>query len=329
MTDNLRLCMIGAGGHSSRRMYPCFHLLRGAAVVANADLDVDRAKRVGQPFGIPRSYNDYRPMLQAEKPDGVLVCVNSTFHAKVAVELLNGGYHVYVEKPSCNTLDEARAMLAASRKQGRVCMTAYKKRFAPAYMKAKAIIDGQAFGRPTLMTLLRTRGPHTPTDTPHDAYLLQWGCHVVDLVCYLFGNVVAVTAMKTGPSPHAYAVSFRFANDALGTFAVTDRIKGRNWEHVSIVGSEGVSIQVENSTEMLAAQHNQPFAAHKPDLVSGSSDGLFEQGYVGEIQAFIDAIRTGEPPEANIEQGAHTMAVYEAIQQSAERGGALTEVPSL
>ncbi|MEX0885643.1 MAG: Gfo/Idh/MocA family oxidoreductase [Phycisphaeraceae bacterium] len=329
MPDTLPLCMIGAGGHSSRNMYPYFWLLKRGRVVANADLDLGRAQRVAAQFGIERSYSDHRAMLEREKPAGVLVCVNSTFHAEVAVELLNAGYHVYLEKPSCNTLAEARAMLEAARANDRVCMTAYKKRFGPAYMKTKAIIEGEDFGDPVLLTLLRTRGPFTPTDDPNDAYLLQWGCHVVDLVTYLFGDIASVSAMKTGPSPYAYAVTFRFTNGAVGTFAVSDRIKGRNWEDVAIVGTGGVSIRLQNATEMLAARDNVPFAHHKPDWVSGSSLGPIEQGYSGEIQAFIDAIADGRQPEANIEQSAHTMAIYEAIQQSAERAGELTEIASI
>ena len=326
MNEPIPLCMIGAGGHSSKNMYPYFWLLKGAQVVANADLDLDRARRVAGRFGIEHSYSDYRQMLEREKPAGVLVCVNSTFHAQVALELLAAGYHVYLEKPSCNTLAEAQAMLAASRAAGRICMTAYKKRFAPAYVKAKAIVEGEDFGEPTLLTLLRTRGPFAPTDDPHEAYLLQWGCHVVDLVTYLFGPVASVSAMKTGPSPWAYAMTLRFANEAVGSFAVTERVKGRNWEHVTLVGAGGVSVQVDNSTEMWAAKDNQPFAHHKPDWVSGSSLGPVEQGYSGELQAFVDAIAGGHDPEANMTQATHTMAVYEAMQASAANGGAVTAV---
>ena len=327
MSTPLPLCMIGAGGHSSKNMYPYFWLLKGAHVLANADLDLDRARTVAARFGIERSYADYREMLQREKPVGVLVCVSSTFHARVALELLEAGYHVYLEKPSCNTLAEAQAMLAASRAADRICMTAYKKRFAPAYVKAKAIIDGEDFGQPALLTLLRTRGPFTPTDDPHDAYLLQWGCHVVDLVTYLFGDLAAVAALKTGPAPWAYAMTLRFVSDAIGTFAVTDRIKGRNHEHLTAVGAGGVSVTVDNSTEMGAAKDNQPFAHHKPDWVSGSSLGSIEQGYSGELQAFVDAIMSGTQPHANMTHATHTMAVYEAMQTSAAAGGALTNVP--
>jgi predicted dehydrogenase len=329
MTQPLRLCMIGAGNHASKNIYPYLHQLKNAVVVANADLDQARAQRVAGRFGIAATHTDYRQMLDLHRPDGVVVCVNSSFHAQISLELLNLGYHVYLEKPSCNTLADARAMLQASRRQNRICMTAYKKRFAPAYQKAKAIIAGDSFGKPTLLSLLRTRGPFKPSDNPIDAYLLQWGCHVVDLVCYLFGEVTEVAAMKTGPSPHAYAVTFRFANEAIGNFAVTDRIKGRNWEQVSLIGSEGVSIQIDNSTEMIAARDNQPFAAHKPDWVSGSSLGSVEQGYFGELQAFVDAIANNTQPEANMEQSAHTMAVYEAIQRSATCRGDRTEVEAV
>ena len=56
--------MIGAGRHASRNVYPCFALLRNARVVANADLDKDKAQALAQAYGIPNSYSDYRVMLE-------------------------------------------------------------------------------------------------------------------------------------------------------------------------------------------------------------------------------------------------------------------------
>ena len=47
-------------------------------------------------------------MLDEQRPDGVLVCVNSSFHAKVSLELMEMGYHVYVEKPMTRTSAEGK-----------------------------------------------------------------------------------------------------------------------------------------------------------------------------------------------------------------------------
>ena len=324
-----RLCMIGAGGHASGNMYPYFHFLKDAQVIANADLNVDRARTIGRKFGIERSYADYRDMLEKEKPDGVIVCVNSTFHAKIAPELLTAGYHVYTEKPNVNTLAECKLVRDAARKANRICMTAYKKLFAPAYVKARDLIRSETFGRPVLLNVLRTRGPFKQTGNPVDAYMLQWGCHAIDLLTFLFGPVARVSAITIGLEPWAYACHLTYTSGAIGTFTVSERIGGRNLEDVTILGSEGVVIKVDNSIEMTASKNGQPFAMHKGDFVNGSAQGGVEQGYVGELQAFVDAIRTGNAPEANIEQGTHTMAVYEAIQSSAANAGKLTNVEAV
>jgi predicted dehydrogenase len=329
MSDETKLCMIGAGQHASWNIYTHFPLLKGARIVANADLNVEKAEAQASRVGIPKSYGDYQQMLATEKPDGVIVCVNSTFHAKVAPELLDAGFHVYTEKPNCNTLAECLKIREVARRNRKICMTAYKKRFAPAYQRTRAIIASDTFGKPVLLNLLRTRGPFKPTGIPIDNYMLQWGCHAIDLLTYLFGNVKRLSAITTGAEPQAYAIHLQYQNGGIGTFTVSERVAGRNIEEVTAIGSEGVVIKTHNSIEMLATKNQQPFEHYLKDFVNGAANGGVEQGFVGELQAFIDAIRTGQAPEANIEQGTHTMAVYEAIEKSAAAKGALTDVEAI
>lgn len=329
MSQDIKLCMIGAGQHAARNMYTHFPMLSGGRFVANADLDLNRAKAQAARVGIPASYGDYREMLSAEKPDGVVICINSTMHAKLAPELLDLGFHVYTEKPNCVTLEQCLKTRDAARRAQKICMTAYKKRFAPAYNKAKAIIADASFGKPVLLNLLRTRKPHRVSSDPKDAYLLDWGCHAIDLLTYLFGTISRVSAVTTGVEPQAYVVQLTFTSGAIGSFTVTERINGRNLEEIIAVGSEGVMVRCTDSIEMLATKHQQPFAAYKNDFVNGSANGGVEQGFVGELQAFIDAIKNGTTPDANIETSTHTMAVYEAIQKSATEGGAMTDVEAV
>ncbi len=49
---------------------------------------------------------------------------------------------------------------------------------------------------------------------------------------------------------------------------------------------------------MLAFNKDIPFAAHKPEFVAGNSDSLVEMGFVGELQAFVDAVASGTTPES-------------------------------
>jgi predicted dehydrogenase len=314
-----RLCMIGAGRHASRIIYSCFPLLRDAVVVANSDLDESRATGIAARYGIPRSYTDYRAMVARERPDGVVICVNSDFHARAAVELMEAGCHVYTEKPPAPDLAACRAMLEASRRTGRVCMTAFKKRFAPAYVKAKAVIAGEHFGPPALLTVTRTSGKWPDGEDSVNTYLRENSIHVVDLMAYLFGPVARVTA--TARPAATAAMTFEFTNGGIGTLAVTDRMSYvRGWEVVVAVGDGGVCVQVDNSVEMSAFKLDQPIASHKPEFVSGTSISAVEQGFSGELQAFVDAIRTGMQPDANIGDAVHAMAILQAVRQSLRDG---------
>jgi predicted dehydrogenase len=323
MAEDIRLCMIGAGGHASWNIAPHLHIVHGARVVANCDLDVDRARRTAGRFGIERSYTDYREMVEKEAPDGVIVCVGPDFHWRAAIDLMECGCHVYTEKPNARTLEQSRKVLAAQRRTGKVCMVGYKKRYAPAYAKARDIVASAEFGAPSLLTVFRTKGFNRDNDDPADGYLLDWGCHGVDLVPFFFGHVAEVHAFTTPGSTNSYAVSFRFANGAVGSLCISNRA-GHIWEEVTAVGGEMVTVRVRNSMFMEAHRADQPFAAHLPEFCSGARTSAIEQGFALELQAFVDAIRGGGEPPSTIAEATHTMAIYQAILQSAAEGNAVT-----
>jgi predicted dehydrogenase len=314
--------MIGAGGHASRIIYSCFPYLNGAQVVANADLDEARATSIARRYGIANSYTDYHQMLEREKPHGVLICVGADFHARTAIELMEAGYHVYTEKPPALDFEQCRQMLQTRRRTGKVCMTAFKKRFAPAYQKTKAVIESEAFGRPSLLTLTRTSGNWREGEDSVSVYLRENAIHVVDLMAYLFGPITRV--MATSRSIATAAITLDFQNGGIGTLAVTDRMSyARGWEVVTAVGDGGVCIQVDNSVEMSAFKFDQPIAAHKPEFVAGGSLSLVEQGFLGELQAFVDAIQNGTEPDADIAHATHAMAVIKAVKASLNTGTAV------
>ena len=145
--------------------------------------------------------------------------------------------------------------------------------------------------------------------------MLDSGIHVVDLAQWMFGRVARVAAFRSGAS--SYAITLEFAGGAVGTLALTDRMSyARGWEEVTAVGSKGVCIQIDNSVEMIAFEKDVPFAAHKPDFVAGSSRSSVETGFVGELQAFVDAIVENKPVPSAIDSAVHTMEILEAISQS-------------
>lgn len=315
----IKLCLIGAGGHATQHIYPCLSQLKNAQILANADLDLEKARTSATRFGLANSYADYRQMLDHEKPDGVIICVAPEFHGRVAVELMRAGFAVYTEKPPAIDVAQARAIRAAQRETGQIYLAGFKKRYAPAYQKTKAIIESERFGAPAALSIVRTSGPFNSRADPRHHYLLESSIHVIDLSAYLFGPVQRVGAFQS--APQNYAITLQFVNGAVGTLTLTDRMSyARGWEEVAVFGSNGVCIEVDNSVEMLAFEKDVPFAAHKPEFVAGSSHSSIEMGFASELQAFVDAIAAQESPEYGVETSVHVLEIIAAIEKSVQSG---------
>jgi predicted dehydrogenase len=309
--------MIGAGGHACNNVYPSFSFVKGMQILANCDLDIEKAKRAARRFGIEHSYDNYHEMLEKHKPDGVIMVVGPDFHAKVGIELMKAGYHVYTEKPPAANYEQAKQVVATMKETGKICMTGLKKRFAPAFRKAKLILDDPDYGKPEGISFVRTTGNFAETEDPRTQYLLESAVHPIDLCNYYFGKVRSVFAAKTDKS--TYAITLQYRNGAVGTMTLTDRVNGpRKTENVTIFTNDSTLIHITDALEMRAYHKGVPFAAHMPDFSTGSSHSSVEQGFAGELQEYVDAIREGRMPVSNVEETAHSTQIYEAIKKSIE-----------
>ncbi len=321
MSGEVKLCLIGAGGHATRNIYPSLYRLEGVSIVANCDLREDAARAVAKRFGIARSYGDFHQMLKQERPDAAIVCTGAAGHATIAVELLNAGVHVYTEKPTASSLEGALKMLAAQRRSGKICMTAYKKRFAPAYVRAKELIESPDFGARGGLNIIRSSaGPVWAADKLR-GHLLEWTCHTLDLGVFLWGQVNTVTT-TTMNHEGRYAWSVVMQHDGVAvSHQLLTNCPAHPIEQVYCCGSGGTVIHVDNSINLLATKHGRPVDGYTPSFTTGRQFSDIEQGFAGELVAFVNAVRDGCEPEASIRQACHTLAIFEAMWLSANNGG--------
>src|SRR6266542_3643694 len=205
-----RLCIVGAGGLSTSRIYPNVGAA-GAELVGVCDLDREKAERNARRFG-GTPYIDLEQMLAAEKPDGVILCIGPRQHAELAPVVMRLGFPVYTEKPPAPSAAHALAVARVSRETGMLCTTAFKKRYNVAYNRAREWI--RSFPEEDLLSLSvdYASGPYRSQGDEHP-FLLDFAIHLIDLVGYLFGDVSRVFAFHR--DRHAYAVSLQFASGAL------------------------------------------------------------------------------------------------------------------
>lgn len=111
--EPVRIGIIGVGqiGKAHLERYAA---IEGNEVVAAADVDAVELQAVGERFGIPDTYADYRQLLERDDIEAVDVCLHNRLHAPVTIAALEAGKHVYCEKPIAGSYAEGRQMVDAA-----------------------------------------------------------------------------------------------------------------------------------------------------------------------------------------------------------------------
>ncbi len=314
--SDLRICIVGAGGLSTKRIYPYIGA-GGAELVGVCDLDADKAERNARRFG-GTPYTDMDAMLDAQRPDGVIICIGPAAHAELAPAVLRRGIPVYTEKPPAADAAGALAVARVSAETGVLCTTAFKKRYSLAYERAREFID--SFGPRELVSIsIDYASGHYSNATPRSSFLLDFAIHCIDLIGYLAGEARRVFAFTR--DRHAYAVSIEFASGAVGSMSLTD---GRSFrvptEEVEITVAGGNFMTVHNSSSWRITRAEQPAEWREPPTFVSAGDSGNDTGHLAEIVDFLAAIAEGRSTRSNIHESYKSMVLYGAIAASADTG---------
>ena len=145
MSDKVRIGIIGVGQIGKQHIHH-YQAVPEAEIVAVADLREDEATRVAQEYGIPSTYTNYRELLARDDIQSVDVCLHNRLHAPVTIAALEAGKHVYCEKPMSWAYGEAKAMIEASQRTGRMLQIQLRTVFDAEARAAKRLIDAGHLG---------------------------------------------------------------------------------------------------------------------------------------------------------------------------------------
>lgn len=106
----------------------------------------------------PKSYVDYRELLEKEKPDIVIIATPDHWHALQTIAALKAGSHVFVEKPTGHTVNESKAMLKAARESGKVVQVGLHRRIGPHHVSAMTFLKSGAVGDVGMVRLFAHSG---------------------------------------------------------------------------------------------------------------------------------------------------------------------------
>ena len=128
----VRIGIVGSGAIAQVHHLPNLMVLQNEfSVETLCDLSPTLVRKVGERFHVPNCVTDYRDLL-ASDIDAVLICCADP-KTEIACASFEAGYHVFVEKPFCFTLDDADDIIAAAIASGQVGQIGYMKVFDPAF----------------------------------------------------------------------------------------------------------------------------------------------------------------------------------------------------
>ncbi len=204
-----KIGIIGLGGVAHNRHFPDLIANPNCEIVAVCDINEEKLKTVGDRFSLDDAhrFTDYHDLIACPDVDAVEICTPNHLHVPIAVEAVNAGKTVNIEKPL--SLDLAHTVplqeaLAAHPVPNMMC---FSYRFYPAVRYAKQILDERKLG-----DIISVNIEYLKSTGLNEGRPLEWrfvkeyagtgvlgdlGVHLIDATEFLIGNIRSVSA-KTG-----------------------------------------------------------------------------------------------------------------------------------
>jgi predicted dehydrogenase len=145
----VRFGIIGCGGIANGFHMRDLSQIREARLVACADIRPAVAKAFAEKWKAEESYGEYPKLLAREDVDAVIVATHHETHAAIAIEALEAGKHVLVQKPLTTRLEDADRFVAAAEARPRQKVQCFPFNWSNAVVEAIRLLQEGAIGRPT------------------------------------------------------------------------------------------------------------------------------------------------------------------------------------
>lgn len=304
-------------------------------LVGLSDINVDRLEAIRAKFDLGKDYcdTDYSRMLNRKELDAVVISTPAHTHAEIVLASIDAGKHVFVEKPLAASAEEAKTIVEAAERRNVKVMVGFEHRFCPNHRMAKRYLREGRLGTPFYGEV---HGEQLEIK-PEEGILLDYGVHLIDLLCFYFDNwkVKEVGAMlhssseKTKLETEASLV-LRFDNGAVGRVGAFWMENFTSWgpveRYVKILGSKGklvtqltgpaITLYSEGSfMSRLRGSHT-----FMPRGVANEYLPLTEVAYREELEHFFRCIANDKNPEVDAKWGLMVQQIVDAAKLSDKEG---------
>jgi scyllo-inositol 2-dehydrogenase (NADP+) len=327
LTDAFGVCVVGYG--MGRWHCQAIRQVDGLRLVAVCDLDETRRQRAIAEQGV----KGYATLDDALNDDAVQVIVLATphdTHAPLAVQAMEAGKHVVVEKVMSPTVEDADEMIAARDKNAVLLTVFHNRRFDSDFLTVKAVIEAGwlgdivevqssvgHYGKPRGWRAWRRHG---------GGMIYDWGAHLFDQLLQLFGTPSWVFCRMAygGFDGDDYDVETHshtllgFPSGVAGVVELSHfwRLPRPRWR---VIGKKGTLVK-----QTFDPNERAKIATNFGRLAAEMEVATVQGDWLDFYRRLVTALRgEGEPP-VKPEEARQVVRVICAALQSAERGSAVS-----
>ena len=363
----LRVGIIGTGGIANPHL-DSYLKLDNVEVVAGADLVPGKAEEFFRAHGLEgiHCYSSHKEMIDNEPDlDAVSVCTYNRTHAECSIYALDHGLHVLLEKPFCVTIDEAKAIMEAEKRSGKILTIGFQPRFDANMQMIKKIVQSGELGKIYYIQTGGGRRRGIPVsrgntfirdDTAGIGAMGDIGCYSLDMVLNAIGypkplTVTGYTSSFFGRDPETYmncghpefakefgvddfAAGFiRLEGGVILDFRISWAMNMDTPGDTLILGTKG-GLRIP-STDCWNGSVGGPMKIYK--TVAGAETEMvipiINDGtdlFARKVSAFVDAIAEGGTSPIPSSQIVINQAIIDGIVRSARCGAEVTvDIPEI
>ncbi len=333
----VRAVLVGAGSMSGAWLRAASEIA-DLEIVGVVDIIEEAARRRATEYDLQQAVigSDLASVLARTTPDAVFNCTIPEAHTDVTLTALKHGCHVLSEKPLADTMEHARAMIAAAHDAGKLFAVIQNRRYEPQIRRLSAFLREGSIGPLTTVNSDFYIGPHFGGFRDHMRHvlLLDMAIHTFDAARLLINaDPVSVYCKEWNPAGSWYdhdasAVAiFEMSNGVVYTYRGSWCADGLSttWESdwriigqqgtVTWAGDERMQAQrIASTGGFLSTYRDVSIPPYDPAHHAGTG------GHAGIIREFVSCIRQGTEPETTCTDNIKSLAMVFGAIESAENG---------
>jgi predicted dehydrogenase len=321
--------VLGVAKIAVEKVIPAMQRGEVSEVAAIASRDLAKARAAADELGIAGAYGSYEELLADPTIEAIYNPLPNELHAPWTIRALDAGKHVLCEKPVALDAQEARSLIEARERSGRLVAEAFMVRFHPQWRRARDLVETGSIGAPRAIQTFFSYRLLDPANVrnrlPGGGGLYDIGCYAVLTARFIFGAepTRVVATLDRDPNfrtDRLTSAILEFPGARHLTFTAGTQLSGH--QHVTIVGEAG-RIEIVIPFNAPPDRPTKIVVDTGADVFGGGARveefGVCDQ-YTRQGDAFSRAVLGVAPLEFPIEDAVANMRVLDALFRSAQHG---------